>query len=452
MTNWKSSIKLRLTIWNAVVVMVIYAISAGGLYFFTRNGVEEQILDRLEAGYNVVNDVLVYSGGDIYDVYHLGHNILFKILKNGEEVYQTEKWEKAGLPTDLNLTEFDPYYTWVSPEKRYYKLRYGITIDYGFTIVFAQEFTDFHDSIDGLAAKLSSGVLLVLWMAVLGGYFLAGRALLPIRKITDKAASITASSLSERLPVVNPDDEIGHLAKVFNELLARLETSFELLKRFTSDASHELRTPLTSIKSAGEVALQNANDDNIYREAIGSMLEETDRLTNLADQLLTLARGDSLKYQPEFAETDVSKLAKDVTAELQVLAEEKGIEVKFDGNNPLIAKVNPIPLRQAVMNVVHNSIQYTPENGKVEVRVFAVGEDTVRIEVSDSGPGIPEELREKVFERFYRVDKARSGSTGGTGLGLAIAKWGVEAQGGKIEFCDKEGAGSLLRITIPGTK
>ena len=146
-----------------------------------------------------------------------------------------------------------------------------------------------------LAAILMAGIPVAFFLSLIGGFFLAERALSPVKAITRKAKQITAESLSERLPVQNPHDEIGHLTAVFNETLARLENSFEQLRRFTADASHELRTPLTSIRSVGEVALQKPMDKKSSQEAIGSMLEETERLTRLVDNLLILARGDAKK-------------------------------------------------------------------------------------------------------------------------------------------------------------
>ena len=445
----KSNIRLKLTLWNAIVVMLIYSIAAAGIYFFMKDSLEELVNDKLEEGYDVVDGVLVNSGGDIMDIHHLGHANPFLIFRKGKTVYHTKAWEKLGLPLSFDLHDFDPYLNLVLEGGRHYRLRAGVTINYGCVIVFAQDYTDTWKSIDGLAAKLASGSQFVLILALLGGYFLAGRALRPVQEITRKAMQISADSLSERLPVVNPDDEIGRLAVVFNQTLERLEYSFKQLRRFTSDASHELRTPLTSLRSIGEVALQGRKNPAEYRDAIGSMLEETERLTNLTDQLLILARGDSGRLKLEFKTVDIADFIKDIVGELSVLAEEKNISLSMNNAQPLSSEICPETLRQALVNVLHNAVKYTPPGGTVEIITSIAEDNLLCIDTVDNGPGIPETEREKVFERFYRIDKARSGADGGTGLGLSIARRAVETNRGTIRFCEKDGPGAICRISIP---
>jgi signal transduction histidine kinase len=270
-----------------------------------------------------------------------------------------------------------------------------------------------------------------------------------VQIITRKAQNITAENLGERLPVKNPHDEIGHLAAVFNDTLGRLENSFEQLRRFTADASHELRTPLTSIRSVGEVAVKKEMDTKSYREAIGSMLEETERLTHLVDNLLILARGDSGKFELTPSSMDVSALVKEIVEELRILAEDKNQTLSASIQKDIKAKVDKETIRLAVSNILHNAILYTQEGGRVEVYVARNENDEVVIDIIDNGPGIPETERTKVFERFYRIDKARSRAAGGAGLGLAIARWAVEINGGSIAFLDNENPGTSCRIILP---
>jgi len=295
---------------------------------------------------------------------------------------------------------------------------------------------------------LLAGFPCALVLAVAGGYLLAARALSPVAAVTRKAREITAERLGERLPVRNPNDEIGRLAMVFNQTLARLESSFEQLRRFTADASHELRTPLTSIRSVGEVALRGPMEREACREAIGSMLEETDRLTRLLENLLTLARGESGRAQLSRRPAELTSLVGEVVEELRILAEEKDQTLLLDAPAPISVVVDVASLRQAVTNVLHNAIRYTPAGGHLEVGVALRGGQAA-IEIIDDGPGIPAADRSKVFERFYRVDEARSRADGGAGLGLSIARWAVEANAGHIEFCDREDPGSCCRITLP---
>src|SRR5947199_3138421 len=268
--------------------------------------------------------------------------------------------------------------------------------------------------------------------AGLGGYSLARRALSPVERMAERARSITAERLKDRLPVDNPDDELGRLATVFNETLTRLELSFEQMRRFTADASHELRTPLTAIRSVGEVGLRGRRDENAYREIIGSMLEEVDRLALLVDRLLMLSRGDTGRRNLSMDVVDIPELASEVAEQLSVLAEEKSqsVRVRCDAVPPWFG--DRMVLRLAMLNLLDNAIKYTPDGGTIEVRVRQETTATT-IDVVDSGPGIPSELQPRIFDRFYRVDKSRSRENGGgTRLGLAIAKWAVEVNGGRL--------------------
>jgi heavy metal sensor kinase len=263
-----------------------------------------------------------------------------------------------------------------------------------------------------------------------------------------RAAVITADHLNDRLVIANPDDELGQLGVAFNATLARLESSFDQLKRFTADASHELRTPLTAIRSVGEVALQQQGDAERYRDTIGSMLEETNRLTRLVDSLLTMSRADAGRIQLNSSEIGLLDLAREAAALLDVLAEEKEQAVQIAGDATLKILADRTILRQAVVNLIDNAVKYSPVQGNIQIRVTGDGNDAL-VEVEDSGPGIPAEHRSRIFERFYRIDKARTRADGGTGLGLSIAQWAVAAHGGTIEVQCESGVGSLFRIRLP---
>ena len=295
---------------------------------------------------------------------------------------------------------------------------------------------------------LSVGLPLAVGAAGMAGYWLAGRALAPVVKMTGEARSITAERLDARLPVVNANDELGQLAITFNDLFSRLERSFEQLRRFTSDASHELRTPLTAIRSVGEVALREHHDDAGYREVIGAMLEEVDRLTLLVESLLTLTRADSSNTTLFQQPVDLKELAAEVANYLKVLAEEKGQQIQVDATHPVTALANRAVLRQAVVNILDNAIKYSTVNSMITLAVGKLGAEAV-LEVTDAGPGIAPEHRDQVFDRFYRVDASRSRAEGGFGLGLAIARWAVEANGGRIELVSALGKGSTFRVILP---
>jgi heavy metal sensor kinase len=305
--------------------------------------------------------------------------------------------------------------------------------------------------------ELWAAALLVLPVALgiagWAGYALAGRALAPLAEMTRRAAKITEKRLDERLPVENPDDEIGQLARVFNTTLGRLEQAFAQLRQFTADASHELRTPLASIRSVGEVGLQQEISPAEYRDVIGSMLEEVNRLTRLVDHLLVLSRADAGAVEFHMSIFPVRELATEALALIQVLVEEKSQQVTLTGDESILVEGDRLFLRQALVNILHNAVRYSPPGAYIQVLIRRDGPSSapgrVVMEIADDGPGIPAEHARHIFDRFYRVDKSRARAQGGAGLGLAIAQWAVEAHGGTISLDTQRGVGSTFQILLP---
>jgi heavy metal sensor kinase len=270
--------------------------------------------------------------------------------------------------------------------------------------------------------------------------------------MAERAQAISADRLSERLPIRNPHDEIGRLARVINDLLGRLELSFSQMQRFTADASHELRTPLTAIRTVGEVALRNAKDEAGLRETVGSMLEEATRLTRLIDAMLMLSRADSGRIPVNRRESSLHGLVAEVAAQLNVLAEDKNQSIVIAADPAAVsANVDPVILRLALVNLVDNAIRYSPAGGRIDLSVRNGGKNggnEATIDVQDQGPGVSPIHQQRIFERFYRVDEARSRQDGGAGLGLAIARWAVEVHDGRLEIISEPGAGSVFRIRL----
>jgi heavy metal sensor kinase len=299
-----------------------------------------------------------------------------------------------------------------------------------------------------LVLGLLVGLPLALGLTGFGGYYLARRALSPVERMARRAREINAERLGARVDVENPDDELGLLAQAFNETLSRLERSFEQLKRFTSDASHELRTPLTAIRSVGEVGLQQDRSRDQYREVIGSMLEEAERLGRLVESLLTISRADSGQIHLEQANVGLLPLVREASSLLDVLAEDKGQTVSVEGDDSICVNGDSVILRQVFINLLDNAIKYSPQKGRISVRVSRADSSNACVEVKDCGPGIAPEHRQRVFDRFYRIDEGRSREGGGAGLGLAIAKWGAEAHGGRLEL-DSTETGCIFRFVLP---
>lgn len=445
----KINIKLRLILFSTAVVMVILSLVFLGVYLFMKDRSESLAREKVDQGYDTVSDVLRNSEGDIMDIYHLGQNVLLQMRRDEKVIYATRAWKESSIPSLLSDEEKASYRRLSLNDGRIFDVKKGKVDEYGIEILYAQESTASLDSIKNLRIILLVALPCALLLSILGGYFLAGRALEPVKVITKKAREINADRLEERLPVTNPHDEIGRLASVFNDVLARLESSFLQLRRFTADASHELRTPLTSIRSVGEVALNKGRKSSVYREAIGSILEEVQRLNHIVDSLLVLARSDAGHITLTARRLDVSKLVEGVVSDLRILAEEKNQTLSVERPSKIWVTADEATIRLALTNVFHNAVVYTPKEGRIKVRVKDKENGRIVIDVEDNGPGVPASEFEKVFERFYRVDKSRSRREGGAGLGLSIARWAVEINGGAVAFVEKELPGALCRISFP---
>lgn len=299
-----------------------------------------------------------------------------------------------------------------------------------------------------LTMVVLSGLPFALAATALLGYLLARRALAPVDSMVARARTITAERLGERLDVASPHDELGRLAIAFNETFAKLEKSFGELSRFTADASHELRTPLTAIRTAGEVGLREARDEADYRDVIGSMLDETRSLGHLVDDLLFLSRGEAGMLAQRREDVDLGELVRDVIGLLGVLADEKQQRVRVEAATPVHVVIDRELVRRALINVVDNAIRYSPPSGEIEIRV-ARHDGEPHIDVVDTGPGIAPEQRALIFERFHRVDTARSRRDGGSGLGLAIARWAIASCGGRLELVSDGTPGATFRFVLP---
>src|SRR5215471_8478110 len=451
------SVRVRMTLWYVAVMLLVLGVYAGVVCIVVRNISSERLDDQLRANFDWAYDMLATRPDCSiapYDETGEGDSPWFRVYNlEGKVMYSTPEARRNPVPfSDALATTTDEQIVTVPnvhPPFRVLSGRARIGSRPVVVQVALSEGSIIQDQ-HQLLYILLLGLPAAVAVAGIGGYGLARRALAPVDQMVERARSINAEQLNARLPVDNPDDELGRLATIFNETFARLESSFERMRHFTADASHELRTPLTAIRSVGEVGLRGRRDEAAYREIIGSMLEEADRLALLVDRLLMLSRADTGQAKLSMDVVDSGALAEEVAEQLGVLAEEKGqsIQVHFDPVPHWVG--DRVVLRQALLNLVDNAIKYTPAAGSIEVRVAHTDSGTT-IDVSDTGPGIPEELQSRIFDRFYRVDRARSRENGGTGLGLAIAKWAVEVNGGQLTLESANGAGSRFRITLPQT-
>jgi heavy metal sensor kinase len=293
---------------------------------------------------------------------------------------------------------------------------------------------------------------IALLFASAGGYFLARKSLAPVTVMASQARGMGAAHMSERLKVSNPHDELGTLALSFNELLDRLEKSFEQQRRFVADASHELRTPVAILRGETEVTLSRPDrTPEEYRETLAILRDESQRLAHIIEDLFTLTRADAGEYPLNLRELYLDELAADVLRRARSLAISKSVTLASSIQPELPLQADEDLLRRMLLNLLDNAIKYTPAGGKVGVDCQRQGNLYI-LRVTDTGPGIPPDLQSRIFERFFRADKARSRSesdTGGAGLGLSIALWIAEAHHGRLELTRSDPSGTIFTASLP---
>ena len=296
---------------------------------------------------------------------------------------------------------------------------------------------------------LASIVPIFVICAAVGGYWLSRRALLPVDRITERARNIGVNNLSERLAVPETRDELQRLTETWNDMLSRIETAFAKVSQFTADASHELRTPVAIIRLAAENALRKRRSESEYRVALESIQRESQSMTRLIENLLFLARVGVDSSSGDMQEVELQPLIDDACSDFSPLAWQKNIAltqelpqgaVKIRGNCPA--------LRRVLFILLDNAIKYTPAGGRVCVHLEQVQEQAI-VRVEDTGVGIPEEARSRVFQRFFRVDPSRSRQSGGYGLGLAIAQSIAQQHEALIEVESKSSGGCIFSVSLP---
>jgi two-component system, OmpR family, sensor kinase len=299
-------------------------------------------------------------------------------------------------------------------------------------------------------AWLLAGITVLSGAATfVGGWWLALRAVKPVHEITDQAESIRAGTLGRRISAHADSQEYQSLVRVLNSMLERLESSFEMQRRFTADASHELRSPLTVLKGEIELALRRDRPNDEYRRVLQSNLQEVDRLTWLAQDLLTLARSDAGVMQPRLQFADVVALSRTVLDRLGSKAEERHVDLVLDAPPVVEALVDPGLFEQLLWNLLDNAVKFSPPGAAVRVAITRDG-GACTLDVADRGPGIPESDTPRIFERFYRGDPARTAARdGGTGLGLAIVRAMAEAHGGTVAARPNPGGGTVFSVNLP---
>ncbi len=339
----------------------------------------------------------------------------------------------------------------LAPAEQPFRLWVGaVTAAHGDRVlVVAQSIKSVEDSVASLTSLLVVGGLAALVAAGVGGWWLARRAMHPVGQMAEAADRIGIDRIHERLNEPKREDELGHLGRTLNRMLERIERGVYEKRRLVADASHELRTPLAVMRSELDVTLLDEGLDPRARSVLESAREEIDRMTRIVENLLTLARVDEGELKLLVAPVSLRDVAASALEPLQPGAAARGVEVRL-AEGEADAEADADLVRQVVTNLLDNALKYSERGGVVEVRVWS-HDGRAGLTVRDSGPGIPEEARARVFDRFYRADASRTRSSGGSGLGLSISREIIRAHGGRIWVESAEGGGSSFSFEVPAS-
>jgi heavy metal sensor kinase len=440
------SIRTRLTIWYLVVIVALLLVFSGVAYFMLDynlyqnldNSLQNRALELRSSPTGIIpkaNELLLSfdSSGDLINEY--GPAI------DTANVVTLVKQSFSGQ---------DNYLTVITTDKQTARL-YASTIQLPFSnqlvVIVGQVTTNITGTLATFRYVLLIAIVGVIVLAGLGGLFLAGRVLKPVEQITRTAQKIEESDLSQRIEVKN-DDELGKLAATLNDMIGRLEEAFNRQRQFTADASHELRTPLAIMQAEATLALSKERTEDDYRKSLETISQESTYMSSVIGKLLFLARSDAGKEQLNFEDVDLKELVTQLSTNIEALAQDKGTKFTIDAPESLIVSGDKVKLRQLFINILENAVRYTSADGAVSVSLVKKEENALAT-ISDTGIGIPPEHLQHIFERFYRVDKARSRADGGVGLGLAIAKIIAESHKGHITVESEVGKGTVFTVSIP---
>jgi two-component system OmpR family sensor kinase len=479
------SVRVRLTAWYSAVLAVVLVLVSATTYFIVR----KTSMQRTDGDLAVLADsFLVTFQAELLDapnaqgsailsaarqsmVEHRSNNDIFLVLgPGGEIIASSNDTFSPGARSDrsvasaLGSSEFQSF-TKIRESKevaletiraegsrfRAYSRQFQAN-DQNYLLIILHSLHAQYEVLETIRLTFAWMILLGLLLAGTGGYFLARRSMAPVVAMGAHARRIGATNLHERLPVLNAKDELGQLATIFNDLLNRLDQSFERQRRFIADASHELRTPLAILRGEAEVAMsQKGRTAEDYLESLGILHEETSRLIKIVEDLFTLTRADSGQYPISQEDVYLEEVVADCAHSARTLAREKNIELSVDAASECLVRGDRELLRRMILNLLDNAIKYSAEGGRVSVACLTTT-TTCQVHVTDTGPGIPPELRDRIFERFFRADPARSrsGREGGAGLGLSIALWIAQAHHGQLKLASSDAKGSHFAVFLPG--
>ncbi len=448
----KLSIKMKITIWYTGLMILIMGFVFAFIWLFAGQAVTYQAEKQLkEAAIDGVEEIRFQNGhykrDDDFEFYDDGVSIL--IYDNAGTL------REGSLPSGFTDQEIglahDRIQTVVSQQTEWMVYDYELMQDgQSVWIRAVMSIDSFSKTMNIIFLIVLISIPILILLAGFGGYWITKKAFKPLEEMNRAVNEIKeGKDLSQRIHLSGAKDEIHGLADTFNGMFERLETSFENEKQFTADASHELRTPTSVIISQAEYALTQLDHPAEVKEALQSILRQSTKMSELINQLLQLARTDQKNASIQYELFDMSELTEIVAEEMRELADENGISVEIDIQPELKIEADQTLLMRLLMNLMMNGISYNKENGYVKIKLYEDGNDIVG-EVSDNGIGIAEREQEKIWDRFYRIDSARtSRENGNAGLGLSMAKWIVEKHHGTITVKSQIGKGSMFQFRLP---
>jgi heavy metal sensor kinase len=457
------SIGLRLTVWYLVIIALAQLIFGVGMWFILRENLHDiadgalasqvedvrrflesertdATLDELRKAVTV--EYSAETGGDYLQIVDDDGNWIFRspALAEHNLVPISPSLLRKSIRQDTRLGKqpFRFVSQRIEVHDRVYTVQAGISTD------------EEMETLERFQRYLLMFAPVLLLAAGGFGYWMSRRALSPVDALTRTARTITGNTLSSRLEQLHTGDELQRLSDTLNQMLGRIETAFTRVTEFTADASHELRTPISLIRTEAELALRRSRGEEEYREALRHILLEAERTTSLIEELLALARADSGRQSLNIQTIDLRGTLQEVASGWRAVASVRGLQFSeriLDAELRVLGDAEA--LRRVVNILLDNAFKYTPAPGGVITLAAEQGDGSALISVRDNGMGIAEEDQARVFERFYRVDKARSRELGGAGLGLSIAQWIVQQHHGKIRVESALGAGSIFRVELP---
>jgi heavy metal sensor kinase len=456
------SLRLQLTVWHLAFFASLFVLFCllfyGALARSLERELDASLISKTATAAELVREELEESQGDAHEaaatvLSGIESRSLAAVLENGRLVAVSGAHPITGLEPGLSqfLAAKQESSVWALPNwdhnGAHLAARKLVYENRAFAVLVLEP-------LDRIAQQLRT-VREILWLAVppllalaaLGGYWLTRRGLQPLQSIVEQTREITGDSLDKRIEIGHAADELALLAASFNELLSRLDQSFQGMRRFVQDASHEIRTPLAVIRGEADVALSRDRSAAEHRESLEIIQEESRRLSRLVDDLLNLARADAGHVQLHVEPLYLNDLLAECCRSVQPLAAAREIRLEFQAERDITIEGDEQLLRRMIINLLDNAIRYTPAGGRVSADVEVI-EGDVRIRVADTGIGIDNDAVPHVFERFYRVDKARSRQQGGFGLGLSIVQWIAEAHRGVVELASQPGVGTTFTVRL----